>query len=301
MATIMAGGARRSAAPTYQAYNPRQALALNEDPDLLRQQIFEQANPVAPVGAPVASVGKAGGLGSFAESFGRGTNTLSGQGANASFGGAPGVSAGTVGRVGAGLSALGSLTGNADAAQLGGMLGLGGALGSAKSPTQALGVMAGPVASMMGVPAGAIGVGMGLMEGNISKTINSALSLANPALAAVNALSNVLGIGTLGGAVAGTPGGFNADGSFTPGNMGLISNINPNIAFGRSYGTPNVGVAGSYANPPTASMVSNPVRAPTRNTGGGGGGYGSSRGPGGSSGESGAAAGGAGPGGPGGY
>jgi hypothetical protein len=194
MATIMAGGARRSAAPTYQATNPRQALALNEDPDLLRRQIFEQPLAAAP--------SKAGGLGSMSEAFGRGTNTLSGQGANASFGGTPGVNASTVGRVGAGLSALGSLTGNADAAQLGGMLGLGGALGSAKSPTQALGVMAGPVASMMGVPAGAIGVGMGLMEGSISKTINSALSLANPALAAANALSNVLGIGTVGGAVA---------------------------------------------------------------------------------------------------
>jgi len=298
MATIMAGGARRSAAPTYQAYNPRQALALNEDPDLLRQQIFEQANPVA---APVAAVSKAGGLGSLSESFGRGTNTLSGQGANASFGGTPGVNAGTVGRVGAGLSALGSLTGNADAAQLGGMLGLGGALGSARTPQQALGVMAGPVASMMGVPAGALGVGMGLMQGDISKTINSALSLANPALAAANALSNVLGIGTLGGALAGTAGGFNANGSYDPGTMGLISNINPNIAFGRSYATPNVGVVGSYASPPTAAMISNPVRPPIRNSGGSGGGYGSSRGPGGSSGESGAAAGGAGPGGPGGY
>lgn len=298
MATIMAGGARRSAAPTYDRVGPRQAMALNTDPEVLRRQIFEQTPGEQAVAAPTQQ-------GSLAESFARGTSTLSGQGGNVSFGGtaAPGM-AGNVRAVGTGLSALGTLAGDPTMSQIGGMLGLGGALGQAKSPTQALATMAGPALGMLGVPSGAIGLGAAALQGNVSMGINSALSLISPAFSAYNALAGLVGIGTVGSALGGTPGRFNDnEGSYTPGTPGLLSNLTNSIGFGGTYSGNVAGTEGSYSSPGLGAMTSNPVsRAPNRNAGGGkGGGYGSSRGPGGSSGESGASAGGAGPGGPGGY
>lgn len=294
MATIMAGGARRSAAPTYDRVGPRQSMALNTDPEVLRRQIFgEQA-----VAAPTQQ-------GSLSESFARGTSTLSGQGGNVSFGGtaAPGM-AGNARAVGAGLSALGSLAGDPTMSQIGGMLGLGGALGQAKSPTQALATMAGPALGMMGVPSGAVGLGAAALQGNVPGMINSAISLANPTLAAINALGSVLGFGTVGSFVNsglgnGPYGSVSWAGNTSGGGFGTYGG---DRGVGGSSGEAGIGGTafgpGGYDSAPSAPAP----RAP-RNTGSGGdrGGYGSSRGPGGSSGESGASAGGAGPGGPGGY
>lgn len=296
MATIMAGGARRSAAPTYSSVGPRQAMALNTDPEALRRQIFEQTPGEQAVAAPTQQ-------GSLAESFARGTSTLSGQGGNVSFGGtaAPGT-AGNVRAVGTGLSALGTLAGDPTMSQIGGMLGLGGALGQAKSPTQALATMAGPALGMLGVPAGAIGLGAAALQGNVPGMINSAISLANPTLAAINALGSVLGFGTVGSFVN------SGLGNGPYGSVSWAGNTS-----GGGYGTygGDRGVGGSSGEAGIGSVAFGPgddsstgpsFTAPRRNTGsGGGGGYGSSRGPGGSSGESGASAGGAGPGGPGGY
>lgn len=193
MATIMTGGARRSAAPTYQQVAPVRAQALNLDPELLRKQIAQ---------AEEQAVGSPNQQGSLAESFARGTSTLSGQGGNVSFGGgaSPGM-AGNVQAVGQGLSALGTLASNPTLSQFGGMLGLGGALGQAKTPGQALGTMAGPALSIAGVPGGLVGFGASALQGNVPGMINSTLSLANPGLAAINALSGLLGIGTIGDAV----------------------------------------------------------------------------------------------------
>lgn len=268
MATIMAGGARRSAAPTYDRVGPRQAMALNTDPEALRRQIFEQIPGEQAVAAPTQQ-------GSLAESFARGTSTLSGQGGNVSFGGAaaPGM-AGNVRAVGTGLSALGSLAGDPTMSQIGGMLGLGGALGEAKSPTQALATMAGPALGMMGAPAGAIGLGAAALQGNVPGMINSAISLANPTLAAINALGSVMGFGTVGSALGGTPGKFNdEEGSYTPGTPGLLSNFTNKIGFGGTYSGNVAGTEGSYSSPGLGAMTSNPVsRAPSRNTGSGGGG-----------------------------
>lgn len=264
MATIMTGGARRSAAPTYQQFSPQQAQALGYDPELLRRQIAEQA---------VASPNQQG---SLAESFARGTSTLSGQGSNATFGGnaAPGT-AGNVQAVGQGLSAIGMLAGSAEMAQIGGMLGLGGALGQAKSPGQALATIAGPALSLAGIPGNVLGLGTAAVQGNIPGMVNSALSFASPQLAALNALSGLLGIGTVGSALAGTPGKFNdEDGTYTLGTPGLLAGITDSIGYGGSYSGTVGGVNGSYANPGLGAMTSNPVRSTSGGSGGSFGGYG---------------------------
>jgi hypothetical protein len=235
MATIMTGGARRSAAPAYQQAVPVRAQALNLDPELLRKQIAQQAEEQA-VGLPNQQ-------GSLAESFARGTSTLSGQGGNVSFGGSasPGM-AKNVQAVGQGVSALGTLAGNPTMSQFGGMLGLGGALGQATTPGQALGVMAGPALSMMGVPTGAIGLGASALQGNVPGMINSALSLANPGLAALNALGGLLGIGTIGGAVkAGMQ------------NVQLGANVNPDASLLGQY---QAGAAINDADDPIGALIS---------------------------------------------
>jgi hypothetical protein len=232
----------------------------NDEVEALRRQMFDAMSPAA-LAAPNQQ-------GSLAEAFGRGSSTLSGQGSNATFGGnaAPNAASNTR-AVGTGLSAIGVLSQNPELAQFGSMVGLGGALGQAKTPQQALATMAGPVAGMLGVPGSAIGFGSAALNGNVAGMVNSALSL-NPTVAALNALSGVMGLGTVGGVVAGTPGAFQKDGSYEPGTPGLLSTLNPNFGYGGSYSGMNQGVDGSYANPGLGSMAS----VPSRNTGGGSGG-----------------------------
>ena len=197
---LMAGGGRRSAAPTYA---PRAALtsgAIAQDDELVRQlvQAFQPAAVATATSTP-----------SISELLGQGSSVIdiSGQG-GPSMGAADssadgGVSPGTVGAIGTGLSALGAISGNASLGQIGGMMGLGGALGNAPSNEAALGIMGQAALGMMGVPG--VGLASNAITGNVPGMVNAAISMANPAIGAVNALAGLLGIGTLGGLFGGGP------------------------------------------------------------------------------------------------
>ena len=196
MATqILARGARRSAAPTYERVDPTRSQAAVADPELLRKLIFDTTAQ--------GVVGDAYAGNSVSEAFGRGSFTATGQGQGQSgtsgptgtaSPNAPGVAKG----LGMGLSALGSLTGNPGLSAVGGLAGFAGNV-AGMNPSQALGAFGQLGASMAGVPGGVVGLGKAAMEGNISLGVNSALSLANPALGMINSLAGFLGIGTLGG------------------------------------------------------------------------------------------------------
>lgn len=193
MATIYAGGSRRSANPTYTPFRPTTSVADNS----LEQQLYQgiAANTPTTVAAPRLS-----------EAIGAGTLTTtgSGNGGNISFGGTPayGGMAGDARTIGGITSALGSLSGNANLGQVGGILGMAGALGEAKSPEQALGVMAGPALSLMGAPGGAVSLGKAALEGNTSLAINSIIGMANPTIGVLNGLASLFGLPTIGEVMA---------------------------------------------------------------------------------------------------
>ena len=193
MATIQAGGGRRSAAPTYTPFKPVQSEALTADPELLRRSIFDSVTG--------GVVGDSSAGNSVSEAFGRGVSTMSGQGANASTSspGSAGPNSATGARaLGMGLSALGTLGKDGSLGRIGSIIGLGGALAGARSPGEALGTLAGPALGALGVPGSVLGLGTAAVKGDISMAVNSALSMANPALGALNALGSLLGIGTVG-------------------------------------------------------------------------------------------------------
>lgn len=194
MATqILARGARRSAAPTYERVDPQRAQAQVADPDLLRRLIFDTTAQ--------GVVGDSYAGNSAAEAFGRGSFTATGQGSSFSGGTdntASPNAAGIAQAAGRGLSALGALTNNAALSQVGGFTNFAGNV-AGMSPGQALGAFGQMGASLAGVPGGAISLGRAMVDGNISLGIDSALSLASPALGAINSLAGFLGIGTIGG------------------------------------------------------------------------------------------------------
>lgn len=215
---IYAGGGRRSAAPTY---TPRAALtsgAIVQDDELIRQ-LVQAFQPAA--AAPVTAIP------SVSELFGQGSNVIDvsggGDGVSATGDGTSGgISPGTVGAIGTGLSALGTIGNNAGLGQIGGMMGLAGAMSSAQSNEAALGIMGQAALGMMGVPG--VGLAANAITGNVPGMVNAALAVANPGLAAVNAISGLLGIGTLGslfggGGEGGTPG--QSDASNATGIAGL--------------------------------------------------------------------------------
>lgn len=192
MATIYAGGSRRSANPTYAPFRPTTSVADNS----LEQQLYQGivANTPTTVAAPRLS-----------EAIGAGTLTTTGSGnGNISFGGTPASPgmAGDARTIGGITSALGSLSGNANLGQVGGILGMAGALGEAKTPQQALGVMARPALSFMGVPGGAVSLGKAALEGNTSLAINSIIGLANPTVGVLNGLASLFGLPTIGEVMA---------------------------------------------------------------------------------------------------
>lgn len=195
MATqILARGARRSTAPTYARVDPTRAQAQVADPELLRKQIFDTTT--------AGVVGDAYAGNSVAEAFGRGSFTATGQGLgqggySAGTGtGSPGASAAARG-IGMGVSALGALTGNPSLSAIGGLTGFAGGVAD-KGPADALGAFGSLAGSIAGVPGGVVGLGRAAMEGNVSLGIDSALSLANPAIGAINAIAGALGLGTIG-------------------------------------------------------------------------------------------------------
>lgn len=196
----MAGGGRRSAAPTYTPFSPMQSNAGTMDPELMLRELLRAAPP--PAAANITAPGN------IAESFSRGTRTESGQGGNTgntsnsnntgsgSLGGAGRAFQG----IGFGLSTLGQVAQDGGLAQAGGFIGTAGSAMASRTPGQfamSLGPMA---AARFGAPAGAFGALAGLATGDIARTINS-LTALNPALATVNAVSGMLGIGTIGGVV----------------------------------------------------------------------------------------------------
>lgn len=199
MTPIFAGGGRRSAAPTFARVDPRQSQAIVADPDLLRRIIFGDTTQSVVGGSSAGN--------SVAEAFGRGTFTESGQGSGQTsttggngFTGSPAAGA-MASQFGAGLSALGGLTGNQTAANIGGLLGTAGSL-SQSTPQQALGTIGMLGAQALGIPGGALAMGKAALDGNIALGINGALSLANPAFGIVNSLGSMLGLGTIGSNVA---------------------------------------------------------------------------------------------------
>lgn len=197
MATIQAGGGRRSTAPTYTPYSPLQSQALVADPELLRRQIFESATTDVLGDAYVGN--------NAAESWARGNSVLTGQGSDASTNSSPGTSMGNTGDgpgfsqsargLGFGMSALGSLAKDGALAQAGGLVGTVGALAGARTPGD-VAMAVGP--ALTGVPGAAMGIARAAINGDVALGVNSALSLANPALGLANAVSSVLGIGDIG-------------------------------------------------------------------------------------------------------
>ena len=233
MATIYAGGSRRSANPTYTPFRPTTSVADNS----LEQQLYQgiAANTPTTVAAPRLS-----------EAIGAGTLTTTGSGnGNVSFGGTPGYAglAGDARTIGGMTSALGSLSGNANLGQVGGIVGMAGALGGAKSPEQALGVMAGPALSLMGVPGGAVSLGKAALEGNTSLAINSIIGLANPTVGVLNGLASLFGLPTIGevfapkaSATSPVSSGTTVGGGSTTSYGGNYSGFGLNGGFGESTG-----------------------------------------------------------------
>lgn len=244
MATIYAGGSRRSANPTYTPFRPTTSVADNS----LEQQLYQgiAANTPTTVAAPRLS-----------EAIGAGTLTTtgSGNGGNISFGGTPayGGMAGDARTIGGITSALGSLSGNANLGQAGGILGMAGALGEAKSPEQALGVMAGPALSLMGVPGGAVSLGKAALEGNTSLAINSIIGLANPTVGVLNGLASLFGLPTIGEVMAPrapTTGGGRGESfsGYGANNIGLNSGFGDSNFGGYGFGNFGDRSYGTYGN-----------------------------------------------------
>jgi len=206
MATIQAGGSRRSANPLYTPYTPTKSTADNSIPtqsvdELMRRQL------VAALPAERQPT-------DMSEVFGMGTATSSGSGTDRTFGGAADPAlGGMIGNIGRVSSALGTIAGNADASMAGGVLGLAGNLSKSKTDQQALGSFVGPALSLAGAPTGAIGIASGLLNGNTSLAINSTLSLANPVLGALNGIASLFGVPTLGEVLAQT---FSSPDTSTP-------------------------------------------------------------------------------------
>lgn len=225
MATIYAGGSRRSANPTYTAFRPTTSAANNTLEDQLRAGIA--ANTPTTVAAPRLS-----------EALGAGTLTTTGSGkGNVSFGGTPASPglAGDARTLGGITSALGSFSQNADLGQVGGILGLAGALGEAKTPEQALGTLAGPALSIAGLPGGAVSLGKAALDGNASLAINSIIGLANPTIGVLNGLASLFGLPTLGDLASGkssdSPEGYNVGGGAQ--GLGVVGRDMGNLTYGR--------------------------------------------------------------------
>lgn len=196
MAKIYAGGSRRSANPTYAPFRPAASVADNA----LEQQLYQgiAANTATTVAAPRMS-----------EAIGAGTLTTNGSGDyGISFGGTPASPqlAGDARTIGGIISSLGALSGNANLGQAGGVVRMAGALGEAKSPQQALGVMAGPALSLLGVPGGAVSLGRAAVNGDASLAINSLIGLANPTIGVLNGLASLFGLPTIGEVFSGRAG-----------------------------------------------------------------------------------------------
>lgn len=197
---ILAGGARRGAAPNVNRQQARGTAALTADEELINQLLGSFAATQA--ATPVASTGSTV-LQSLAEAIGSGSNVIDlggSTGTTGNTGATGGISAGGVSAVGTGLSALGALMGNQDVAQLGQALGLGGAVAGAQSPGQAAATLGGAALSAAGVPG--VGLATNALSGNVAGMVNSALAMASPQLAALNALAGLVSGTTVGSAAA---------------------------------------------------------------------------------------------------
>lgn len=211
---VLAGGARRGAAPTVSRQQAQGTTALTADEELINQLLGSFA--AAQSAAPIATTG-GNALQSLAEAIGSGSNVidLGGSSGGGDSMGAPGtgatggISPSGVNAVGTGLSALGAIMGNQDMAQMGQALGLGGAVAGAQSPSQTAGILGGAALSAAGVPG--VGLASNAIQGNVPGMINSALALASPQIAAINALVGLVTGQTLGSLLGGS------DSSSTPG------------------------------------------------------------------------------------
>lgn len=231
MATqILARGARRSAAPTYDRVDPTRSQALVADPELLRKLIFDTTAQ--------GVVGDSYAGNSVAEAFGRGSFTETGQGSaqtgntGTASPSAPGVAAG----LGKGLSALGALTGNPSLSSIGGLTGFAGNVANA-SPSKALGAFGQLGLSFAGAPGGAVSLGRAVVNGDIAMGIDSALSLASPVGAAINGIAGLLGLGTFGSVIEGAV----ARGRGTGGWGGYGDDSGANSAYGGAATGPAAG------------------------------------------------------------
>ena len=237
-APIYAGGSRRSAAPAYTPAAFPGTAAVNYDEELIRQLVGNMNVPTSPAntGAPIA-VAPGGSAPTLSEIFGSGTNVIDfgggmgGEGAATGNTGANtgGISPGTIGAIGSGLSALGTLGQDATASQIGGMMGAIGALGSATSPSEAAATAAQIGLSMAGVPG--VGVAANAISGNTAGMVNSAIASLSPALGAINALSGLATgqtIGSIATGIANAPTGTVAEhgimGAAAIGNAGAMAN-----------------------------------------------------------------------------
>ena len=189
MNRIYAAGSRRSAQPVYTPLLPTLSTP-NED---LLQLLTGQ---VAQGGAQVTSPQQA---------LTRGSSVLSGQGNNlTSTTGGNAVSPKTLAALGLGASSLGVLAQQPELGAVGGMLNLSGNLAAAKNNSEALSAFAPMAGSLLGLPVAPISFAKAAYEGDNVKMIDS-LTALHPVLGALNALAAVLGIGTLGSAIAGQP------------------------------------------------------------------------------------------------
>jgi hypothetical protein len=75
-------------------------------------------------------------------------------------------------------------------------------LGQAKDNEQALGIMAGPALSLMGVPAGAVSLAKAAVTANPTLAVNSLIGLVSPQLGILNGIASLLGLPSIGEVVA---------------------------------------------------------------------------------------------------
>jgi len=191
MNRIYAAGSRRSAQPTYTPLIPNYSTPVDGE-ELL----------AALTGGQVAQGGQQ--VVNLQQALSRGSSVLSGQGeGQTGYTGTP-VSPGTLRAAGLGASSLGVLAQQPELAAVGSMLGLSGNLAAAKNNQEALSAFATPVASLLGLPVAGVSFAKAVVDKDAAKMIDS-LTYLHPVLGALNSLSALLGIGTIGGALAGQP------------------------------------------------------------------------------------------------
>ncbi len=181
MATIYVPGGRRSSATTVQTQVPRgTSVSLNP------------AQATAPAVPSAAQI-----LGVLPTQSGRAGSMGSGNGSIATAG-ASSISPRQVAGLGTLLGSVGTLTKDSDLSKAGAGIGIASGIANAKNPTDFGMAVAPAVAAKLGVPGGVVGLGVGAAKGDVGMMATGALALANPYLAAVNALAGLFNLPTVG-------------------------------------------------------------------------------------------------------